>query len=51
MRTSEVPGQLYDGLKNAKKIDLVEEGEDSRPTYIATDLTLEEACLHGPTET
>ena len=45
MRTSEVPGQSYDGPKNAKRIDLVEEGEDSRPTYIAMDLLPKEEEL------
>ena len=42
---AEVPGQSYDGPKNAKKIDLAEDGEDSRPAYIATDLTPEEEEL------
>ena len=36
------PGEPYDGLENAKKIDLAEEGEDPRPAYIAADLEPEE---------
>ncbi|MCO5582067.1 hypothetical protein L7F22_035958 [Adiantum nelumboides] len=32
----------WQGPKNAKKIDLVEPGEESRPTYIANDLSKEE---------
>ena len=32
----------YDGPKDAKKIDIAEPGEESRPMYIATDLTSEE---------
>ncbi|MCO5565182.1 hypothetical protein L7F22_018855 [Adiantum nelumboides] len=35
----------YDGSKKAKKIDLVEPGEEPRPAYIATDLTKEEEKL------
>ena len=35
-------GELYDGSKDAKKIDLANLGEEPRPVYIATDLTLEE---------
>ena len=38
MRMSKVPGQLYDGPKNARKINLGEEGQDPRLAYIATDL-------------
>ena len=44
-RTLEAPGQSYDGPKNAKKIDLAEEGEDPRPAYIANDLLSEEEEL------
>lgn len=36
------PGKSYDGPKDAKKIDLAEPGEESKPAYIATYLTLEE---------
>ena len=32
------PGESYDGLENAKKIDLAKEGEEPRPAYIATNL-------------
>ena len=32
----------YDGPEDAKKIDIAEPGEESRPMYIATDLTSEE---------
>ena len=35
----EVPGVLYDGPEDAKKIDLAEPGEEPRPAWIATDLT------------
>ena len=34
----EVPGVSYDGPKDAKKIDLAEPGEESRPAWIATNL-------------
>ena len=32
----------YDGPEDAKKIDIAEPGEESRPMYIATNLTSEE---------
>ena len=32
----------YDGPEDAKKIDIAEPGKESRPMYIATDLTPEE---------
>ena len=38
MHISEVPGKSYDESQNAKRIDLAEEGEEPRPTYIAIDL-------------
>ena len=39
------PGKSYDGPEDAKKIDLVEPGEEPRPAYIATDLSPEEEEL------
>ena len=45
IRTAQKPGESYDGLENAKKIDLAQEGEDSRPAYIAADLESEEEEL------
>ncbi|MCO5585802.1 hypothetical protein L7F22_039737 [Adiantum nelumboides] len=36
------PGQSYDGLEDAKKIDLAEPGEEPKSAYIATDLSPEE---------
>lgn len=33
---------MYQGPKNGKRLDLVNEGEEQRPLYIATDLDLEE---------
>ena len=41
-RTLQNPGESYDGLENAKKIDLAKEGEDPRLAYIAADLDPEE---------
>ena len=37
-RSSQQHGKSYDGAKNAKKIDLTDEGQEPRPAYIATDL-------------
>ena len=31
IRTAQKPGESYDGLENAKKIDLALEGEEPRP--------------------
>ena len=45
IRTAQKPGESYDGLENAKKIDLAEEGEEPKPTYIAADLEPEEEEL------
>ncbi|MCO5570124.1 hypothetical protein L7F22_023840 [Adiantum nelumboides] len=45
MRELKEPGTSYDGPKKAKKIDLVEPGEEPKPAYIATDLTEEEEQL------
>ena len=42
IRTSQKPGESYDGPENAKKIDLAEEGEEPKPAWIATDLDPEE---------
>ena len=44
-RTSQQPGESYDGPENAKKIDLADEGQESRPAYIAMDLELAEEEL------
>ena len=38
-------GESYDGPEDAKKVDLANPGEESRPVYIATDLTLEDETL------
>ena len=38
-------GMSYDGLEDAKKIDLAEPGEEPRLTWIATDLSQEEEAL------
>ena len=38
-------GVSYDGLEDAKKINLVEQREDPRPTWIATNLSQEEEEL------
>ncbi|MCO5558107.1 hypothetical protein L7F22_011684 [Adiantum nelumboides] len=45
MRELKEPGTTYDGPEKAKKIDLAEPGEESKPAYIATDLTEEEEQL------
>ena len=40
-----MPRVSYDGLEDAKKIDLAEPGEEPKPTWIATDLSQEEEEL------
>ena len=45
MRTSQKLGESYDGLENAKRIDLTENGEEPKPTYIVADLELKEEEL------
>ena len=45
VRTSQKPGESYDGPENAKKIDLAMEGEEPQPAWIATDLDPEEEEL------
>ena len=45
IRTSQKPGESYDGPENAKQIDLAKEGEEPKPAYIATDLDPEEEEL------
>ena len=40
-----IAGELYDGLKDAKKIDLANPGEESRPIYIVTNLNPNEEEL------
>ena len=45
MRTSQKPGESYDGPEDAKKINLAEKGEEPRPAYIATDLAPDEEEL------
>ena len=42
MQTLEVSSKSYDGLENAKRIDLANEGEEPWPAYIATNLQPEE---------
>lgn len=42
IKTPQKRGESYDGLENAKKIDLAEEGQEPRPAYIAIDLELAE---------
>ena len=38
VRTAQKPRESYDGLENAKKIDLAKEGEEPRPADLAVDL-------------
>ena len=38
-------GESYDGLEYAKQMDLANPGEDPKPVFIATDLSLEEEEL------
>ena len=45
VRTAQKPGESYDGLENAKKIDLANDGEEPRPAYIAADLEPDEEEL------
>ena len=42
MRTLQEPGESFDGLENAEKIDLAKEGVEPKPAYIAADLELDE---------
>ena len=44
-RDPQKPGESYDGLENSKKIDLAEEGEETRPIWIASELEPEEHKL------
>lgn len=45
VRIKTEPRKSYDGPQDAKKIDLVEPREESKPAYIATDLSPEEEDL------
>ena len=45
IRTQQSPGESYDGPKGSKKIDLAEPGEESKPAWIASDLSQEEEEL------
>ena len=45
MRTSQKSRESYNGLENAKKIDLAKNGEEPKLAYIAVDLEPEEEEL------
>ena len=45
-RQQPITGVSYEGLEDAKKIDLASPNEDAKPVYIATNLEpMEEQCL------
>ena len=45
IQTQQAPGESYDGPQGSKKIDLAEPGEESKPAWIASDLSQEEEDL------